>query len=74
MAMFGGGMIPLAFMPDFFARLSNFSPVKWAILSLEGAIWREFSFAEMLPPLAVLLAIGAAGSALGIYLLRRQHG
>ena len=73
MAMFGGGMIPLAFMPDFFARISNFSPVKWAILSLEGAIWREFTWREMLLPLAVLVGIGLAGSVVGIALLRRTR-
>ncbi len=73
MAMFGGGMIPLAFMPDFFARISNFSPVKWAILALEGAIWREFSWSEMLVPLTVLVGIGVAGSILGVALLRRTR-
>jgi ABC-2 type transport system permease protein len=31
MAMFGGGMVPLLFMPVYGA--SNFSPVKWSILA-----------------------------------------
>lgn len=72
MAMFGGGMIPLAFMPDFFASISNFSPVKWAILSLEGAIWREFSWSEFATPILVLLAIGAVGGIAGAWLLNRR--
>ena len=37
MAMFGGGMVPLLFMPSFMKTLSNVSPVKWSILALEGA-------------------------------------
>ena len=37
MAMFGGGMIPIAFMPSFMANISNYDPVKWAVLSVEGA-------------------------------------
>jgi hypothetical protein len=39
MAMFGGGMIRLLFVPGFMRTLSHFSPVKWSMLDLEGAIW-----------------------------------
>jgi len=72
MAMFGGGMIPLAFMPRFMVPLSQFSPVKWSILSLEGAIWRGFSPSEMIGPCAVLVAVGAACLALGAVRLSRM--
>ncbi len=71
MAMFGGGMIPLAFMPTFMKTLGNFSPMKWGVLALEGAIWRGFSFAEMLYPCAVLIAIGLAGTTAGVIVLNR---
>jgi ABC-type multidrug transport system permease subunit len=59
MAMFGGGMIPLFFMPDWMQTLSHISPVKWSILAMEGAVWRGFSFTEMLTPCIILVAIGA---------------
>ena len=72
MAMFGGGMVPLAFMPPVMKTLSDLSPVKWAILSLEGAIWRGFTFGEMLLPCGILLLIGAAGLGLGTVLLTRR--
>ena len=65
MAMFGGGMIPLAFMPAFMLTLSNASPVKWSILALEGAIWRGFTPSEMMLPCGLLLLIGAIAMALG---------
>ena len=65
MCMFGGGMIPLAFMPPFMQQLSHFSPVKWGVLALEGAIWRGFTFTEMLVPCAILLGVGVAGFELG---------
>ncbi len=71
MAMFGGGMMPLAFMPAWMRNLSHFSPVKWGILAMEGAIWREFSVAEMLLPCGVLLLIGLALFLLGVLMLRR---
>jgi ABC-2 type transport system permease protein len=72
MAMFGGGMIPLAFMPRFMVPLSQASPVKWSILSLEGAIWRGFTAAEMMLPCAILLGVGAACLALGAVRLSRM--
>ena len=65
MAMFGGAMIPLAFMPHFLAALSHASPVKWSILALEGAIWRDFTLSEMLLPCTILIAVGAACLAIG---------
>jgi ABC-2 type transport system permease protein len=41
------------------------SPVKWAILAFEGAIWRGFSWQEMMLPFAILLATGAVTFLLG---------
>jgi len=72
MAMFGGGMIPLVFMPKFMQALSNFSPAKWSVLSLEGAIWRGFTLSEMLTPCAILLAVGAVSFTAGGVLLARR--
>ena len=74
LAMFGGGMIPLFVMPSWMQVVSNFSPVKWGILALEGATWRGFSASEMALPVAVLLAVGAAGLLLGIRQFRGGEG
>ena len=72
MAMFGGGMLPLAFMPEFMRQLSRFDPVGWAVYSVEGAVWRGFSFAEMLWPCVVLVACGAFCLGLGSCLISRR--
>lgn len=72
MAMIGGGMIPLAVMPEFFARLSVISPVRWAIFSLEGAIWRQLTVQELWIPWLVLGGIGALGCVLGTVGLKRS--
>lgn len=72
MCMFGGGMIPLVFMPKWMMPLSSLSPVKWGILALEGAIWRGFTFSEMLLPCGILLAVGVGGFALGTAILSRE--
>jgi len=65
MAMTGGGMLPLAMMPSWMQTVSHFSFVKWTVLSIEGAIWRNFSFNEMLTPCLILLSIGIVGFFLG---------
>jgi len=71
-SMFGGGMLPLAFMPSFMKTLSNFSPVKWGIYSLEGAIWRDFSFVEILGPCGILIGIGVVCFLLGNWRMKRM--
>ncbi len=73
MAMFGGGMLPLFIMPTWMQHISHFSPVKWGIFAMEGAIWRNFSAAEMLLPCGILLAAGAAFFGLGVVMLRRAQ-
>jgi ABC-2 type transport system permease protein len=64
-------MIPLVFMPKFMTAISHFSPVKWSILSLEGAIWRGFSLDEMLLPCGALVLTGAVCLAIGTVVLSR---
>jgi ABC-2 type transport system permease protein len=65
MSMIGGGMVPLFAMPPWMLAVSNVSPVKWAILAIEGATWRGFSPAEMALPCAILLAVGVVSFAVG---------
>ncbi|MCA9563081.1 MAG: ABC transporter permease [Myxococcales bacterium] len=71
MSMFGGGMIPLFFMPEWMSTFSNFSPIKWAILAIEGGLWRGFSLGEMILPCGILLAIGAASFGLSVVLAKK---
>jgi ABC-2 type transport system permease protein len=66
LSMIGGAMIPVFAMPSWMQGLGRFSPVKWAILSVEGAVWREFSLTEMMPPCMILVACGALFFAIGV--------
>ncbi len=70
LALFGGAMIPLPFLPAWMARIGMLSPVRWSILAYEGAIWRGFSFQEMLLPCGILFAMGAVCFAIGVRTLR----
>ena len=72
LVMIGGGTIPLAFMPPFLRTASQGSPFSWAILAIEGAVWRGFAFTEMLAPLGILLFIGALGLVLGNIFIQKR--
>lgn len=63
--LLGGAMIPLMLMPEWLLAVSHVSPVKWAILGFEGAIWRGFGAMEMLLPCGVLLGVGVVTFLLG---------
>ena len=73
MSMTGGGMIPLIAMPPWMQAVSNFSLVKWGVLATEGAIWRGFSWNEMLIPVSILLAVGAIAFLFGARALHRSE-
>ena len=68
--MTGGAMVPLFAMPPWMQTASMVSPVRWAIVAFEGAIWRGFSPAQMALPCAILLTLGVAGFALGTRMMR----
>ena len=72
-AMIGGGMIPLIAMPPWLQSLSDFSPFKWAIYSIEGAVWRGLGFTELLGPCAILVALGAAFFGIGLLIYRKTY-
>ncbi|MCG3131272.1 MAG: hypothetical protein FLDDKLPJ_02050 [Phycisphaerae bacterium] len=74
MAMIGGGMMPLFFMPKWMQTVASISPIKWTVLSLEGAVFRGYSLADMALPCGVLLGIGLAGFAVGSRLFTWQEG
>jgi ABC-2 type transport system permease protein len=65
LAMVGGGSIPLAFMPKWMQTFSGISPFRWAVQALDGAIWRDPSFAYMATPCAVMLGVGVIGFVIG---------
>lgn len=70
LSMIGGGMVPLFLMPGWMQALSSVSPVKWSVLAVEGALWRNFTFDEMLLPCAILLGVGVVTFGIGVRLFR----
>lgn len=70
LAMIGGGTVPLSQMPSWLESISRVSPFSWAVMAIEGAIWRQFSWAEMAAPCMQLIALGALFFALGTLAFR----
>jgi len=60
-----GAMTPLFVMPAWMRTLGTISPIKWSILAIEGAVWRNFTPLEMLKPCTILIAIGIATFGVG---------
>ena len=70
MAMFGGAMVPLFFMPPWMLAASVWSPIRWTIFTLEAGIWREVGFADVAGPCAILLGVGVAAFLVGTRTLK----
>jgi ABC-2 type transport system permease protein len=73
MAMSGGGMVPLMFMPSWMQTLGNVSFIKWAVLAVEGGAWRGFSLAEMLLPCGIMIGIGLLSGIVGTKVFRKNY-
>jgi ABC-2 type transport system permease protein len=71
LAMLGGAMVPVSFMPEWMQRLSDLSPIRWGILALEGALWRGLGPRELLLPCAILGGVGAIAFAFGLQRTQR---
>ncbi|MCK6453258.1 MAG: ABC transporter permease [Alphaproteobacteria bacterium] len=72
LAMFGGAMMPYFLMPEWMQDLGQLSPVRWAIMVLEGTLWRGLSWREVLRPCSTLVGIGLMSFTIGVMLLRRR--
>jgi ABC-2 type transport system permease protein len=73
LAMLGGGAVPLMFMPGWMQTLASVSPFKWALLAVEGAVWRGSTPLEMALPLGVLLGAGVVCLTIGAIVLERTR-
>ena len=65
LSMIGGAMVPQFVMPAWMQSMSVISPIRWALLAIEGGIWRNFTLSEMLLPCTILISIGIACFAVG---------
>ncbi|MEO7158580.1 MAG: ABC transporter permease, partial [Vicinamibacterales bacterium] len=70
MSMLGGAMVPTFVMPAWMQSIGYISPVRWAMLAIEGGVWRQFTLAEMATPCAILIAVGIICFAVGTRGLR----
>ncbi len=72
LALVGGAGVPLAIMPGWVQQAASISPFKWVIQVLDGALWRQATFGEVIAPCAVLIGIGVVGFLIGALLFQRS--
>lgn len=70
-AFIGGAAVPSFAMPGWMQRVSEISPMYWSIRLFEFGLWRPVTAADVVLPAAVMLTIGVAGFAIGVYSMRR---
>jgi ABC-2 type transport system permease protein len=72
LAMLGGSMVPQIAMPNWMLTAGSVSPVKWTIVSLEGAIWRDLPWINLLEASGILIGMGAVFYAIGLAVLLKS--
>jgi ABC-2 type transport system permease protein len=70
-AMLGGSMFPYDNLPKFLQLVGQYTPNRWAVLTMLGVV-RSKPMAELVGPVAGLLLLGLLGSLLAVLLFRRQ--
>ncbi len=73
LAMFGGGMVPIEFLPEWMQQIGSATPVKWSIIAIEGALWRKFTYVELLWPLLLLFSWGTVCLIVGVRIFQRPN-
>ena len=65
LSMIGGAMVPQFVMPPWMQSIGVISPIRWALLAIEGGVWRQFTLNEMVLPCTILVSVGMACFAVG---------
>jgi ABC-2 type transport system permease protein len=73
MAMLGGAAVPEVVMPPLARTITDYVPVKWAIMAIEGPIRRDFSLGELAPYYLRLILLGIGSYLAGVWLLGRTQ-
>ena len=71
-AAVGGIMVPRFVMPESMQRLSEVSPMAWALDAFHAVMLRQGAAADLVAPCAKLLLLGAALLAAAFWLQRRR--
>jgi len=70
LACFSGIMFPVTMMPPWMISITNINPVTWGVKAMEMALWKDFTFQEMLLPMGIPIFVGAVLFSLSVYLFR----
>jgi ABC-2 type transport system permease protein len=70
-AMLGGSMFPYENLPKLLQLVGQYTPNRWAVLTMMGVV-RSKPTAELIVPVAALLALGVLGCLFAALLFQRQ--
>lgn len=73
MSATGGAWFPMSFMPPFMQTVGKFTLVYWSMEGFAQVLWAGNTLLELLPTVAVLLAIAAGVMAVSIWRLNRRN-
>lgn len=71
LAMLGGSMFPYENLPRLLQLVGQYTPNRWAVLTMMGVV-RSKPLAELMRPAAALLALAILGNLLAVFLFHRQ--
>ena len=72
MSAIGGSMIPLFVMPEIMQKIAVISVNYWGIQGFYDVFWRSLPLSEILPKMAVLVAIGFVMTLISIRMFKRN--
>lgn len=74
MAMIGGAYWPLEVVESkIMLALSNFTPITYAMETLNGVVLYGYSISEVLFPVSILILMGVIMTGIGIHLMEKRH-
>ncbi len=72
LALFGGAIVPFAMLPEWMQAIGQASPVRWAAVVFEGALWHGKQIGNLAEPLIALASTAIVTLGLGLALFHRR--
>jgi ABC-2 type transport system permease protein len=66
LAMVGGVMVPVEFLPEWLQRVGSLSPMRWSLLAMSAGIWRDLPMSRYALACAIQLGVGLVGFVAGV--------
>jgi ABC-2 type transport system permease protein len=72
MSAVGGSWFPVSLMPEFIQSISRFTLTYWAVEGFLNVLWRNQTFLQLLPTMAILAGITVVLTSLSLWLFQKR--